>query len=70
MENFFKWLNDGAPSHVFALFSLAFAVGFITLVVLSASLLVKGNWLVPLLLWILLPFFYVVRAYVKSKESD
>jgi len=69
MNDFFSWLEGEAPGPV------VFSVGVIVVVlaasavVVSAAALSSGYWMVPLVIWIILPAWFVARSYIKSRKG-
>ena len=70
MSDFIKWLDSEAPDWIVIAFIIAGTTLTMAALFLSLVALVKGYWIVPLLLWIVLPAYIVIRAYLKDRNND
>jgi len=70
MDDFMDWLLTEAPEWAIAIVIIVGALSLITAFVLSMAALAAGYWIFPLLLWIVLPAYIVIRAYLKDRNND
>lgn len=73
MNDFLDWLDNSAPVWAFITVTvLAFLTVMAALIgvgFLTAYALAKGMWLIPVLIWIVIPAYLVARAYVRDRAK-
>lgn len=70
MSDFIDWLKEEAPEWVHATVVFMGYIISVTSGFLSLVALVEGYWIIPLLVWVVLPAYLVIRAYLKDRAND
>ena len=71
MKDFIKWLDHHAtPAWVLPVAMTVASLACMIALLVSIALIVKGYWLIPLLFWIVLPSYVVIKMYLESKKGN
>ena len=71
MKDFIEWLDHPAtPAWVLPVAMTVASFACLIALLVSMALIVKGYWLIPLLFWIVLPSYVVIKMYLESKKGN
>ena len=71
MSDFIEWLDHPAtPAWVLPVTIIVASLACMIALLVSIALIVKGYWIIPLLFWIVLPSYVVIKMYLESKKGN
>ena len=71
MKDFIEWLyHPDTPAWVLLVAMIVASLACMIALLVSMALIVKGYWLIPLLFWIVLPSYVVIKMYLESKKGN
>ena len=71
MKDFIEWLyHHATPAWALLVAMIVAAFALMIALLVSMALIVKGYWLIPLLFWIVLPSYVVIKMYLESKKGN
>ena len=71
MSDFIEWLDHPAtPAWVLLVAITVATLVCMIAILVSIALIVKGYWIIPLLFWIVLPSYVVIKMYLESKKGN
>lgn len=70
MKDFLAWLEGEAHLIFVMLFMAMSAAVVIGLIIVTTEALMRGIWIVPVLIWVALPAGIIAIAYAKDRKND